>query len=120
MAESPLRTLGLEPDPFERMKSGQKTIEFRLNKPKWKDMVIEEVFRFAKVPDRAETLTVKILELIRFPSFLQLLEYLKQQGRLEAGRSVQEQLQRLETRYPKNERNKYPGVLGIRIKVISK
>ncbi|MEX1997711.1 MAG: hypothetical protein WEA04_03515 [Candidatus Andersenbacteria bacterium] len=105
--------LGLEPDPWQRTKEG-KPVEYRLNKPEWKDMAVGDIIEYGLEPERTEIVRVEVLELLRYPTFAELLDYCDQYGYIEPHRTKQDQLERLERRYPEEKRKQYNGVLGIR------
>ncbi len=50
-------TLSLSPIYFELIKSGEKTLEGRLNDEKRKDFNVLDTITFYKLPDKAQTLT---------------------------------------------------------------
>lgn len=105
--------LGLEPDPWNRTKEG-KPVEYRLNKPEWKDMAVGDIIEYGLEPERTQIVKVEVIELMRYASFPELLDYCDRNGYTELHRTRDEQLQRLERRYPEEMRMQYDGVLGIR------
>lgn len=112
-------TMGLESSPMNRMKSGLKKVEFRLDKPKWKDLAVGDTIEFHEEPGHQRKLRVRVLEVIRCSTFRELLEYCNQLGCLEPGRNLEEQVRRLDERYPKEEWMLYGNVLGIRLEVVN-
>ncbi|HSX24551.1 MAG TPA: hypothetical protein VLG69_01135 [Candidatus Andersenbacteria bacterium] len=108
----------LEAIPMERIRSGLKQVEFRLDKPKWRDIAVGDTVTFTQEANPDETLIVRVLELMRFPTFRDLLTYCELRGLLEECRSIDEQVRRLETRYPAEERAKYERVFGLRVEAI--
>lgn len=110
--------LGLEPDPWQRTKNG-KPVEYRLNKPEWGKMAVGDVIEYGREPERVEIVRVEVLELMRYPTFAELLDYCDEHGYIETHRTKEEQLQRLEARYPKEKQQQYDGVLGIRQRPIA-
>ena len=118
MSQSQVWIMGLEKDPFERIASGRKVVEFRLDKPKWKNLAVGDKLTFAQEPCRTKTIIVEVAELMRYATFRDLLKYCERNGLLEEGQTVEEQVRRLQQRYPESEREKYSGVLGIRVKAI--
>lgn len=116
--------MGLELDPWQRTKSGRKPVEYRLNKPEWSEMAAGDIIEYGLEPDRVEIVRVEVLELMRYPTFVELLDYCYGQGYIELNeeskpfRTKAEQLQRLERRYPEEKRMQYDGVLGIRQRLL--
>ena len=64
-----LHEMKLNENPFERMKNGTKTIEFRLNDEKRKKIKIGDKITFSKLPGLCEKLTVEVLELYNADTF---------------------------------------------------
>ena len=58
--------------PFERIKNGTKTVEFRLYDEKRKQIKIGDKIEFSKLPDMTEKLLVEVLDLYREESFEKL------------------------------------------------
>ena len=61
-------------EPFELIKTGQKKIEIRLFDDKRKNLKIDDIIIFSKLPDCREKLITKITGLTRYNSFLSLFE----------------------------------------------
>ena len=62
--------------PFERIKNGTKTIEFRLFDEKRKQIKIGDQIEFSKLPDLKEKLLVDVIELYKEDTFETLLKKL--------------------------------------------
>lgn len=60
--------------PFERIKNGTKTIEFRLFDEKRKQIKIGDQIEFSKLPDLKEKLLVDVIELYKEDTFETLLK----------------------------------------------
>lgn len=60
--------------PFERITSGKKTIEIRLNDEKRQKLQIGDTIVFCKLPDLKEEVQVEITKLLKYNSFRELLD----------------------------------------------
>ncbi|HCC22416.1 hypothetical protein A2480_01295 [Candidatus Uhrbacteria bacterium RIFOXYC2_FULL_47_19] len=67
----------LHPYPFDRIKSGQKIDELRLNDEKRKLIKIGDQIEFSRRPDLKEKLIVKVISLNTYPNFVDLYEGVK-------------------------------------------
>lgn len=93
-------------DPFESIKNGTKTIEFRLYDEKRKNLKIDDEIEFSKLPDLNEKIIVTVEELYKYSTFKELFNYLNIKD-----------YQKMYLIYTKAEEKEY-GVIGIKIKVI--
>lgn len=101
----------LNESPFEKMKNGTKTIEFRLYDEKRSQIKIGDKIEFSKLPDLQEKLLVDVLELYRENTFEKLFRNLY---------NDEEKITRkTKTMYKiySPEKEKQYGVLGIKIKI---
>ena len=64
-----LHKMKLQENPFERIKNGTKTVEFRLYDEKRKQIKIGDKIEFSKLPDMTEKLLVEVVDLYREESF---------------------------------------------------
>ena len=64
-----LHKMKLQEDPFERIKNGTKTVEFRLYDEKRQTIQIGDEIEFSKLPELQEKLIVKVIDLYREESF---------------------------------------------------
>ena len=71
-----LHKMKLKESPFERMKNGTKTIEFRLYDEKRREIKIGDKIEFSKLPDLEEKLTVEVLDLYKEDTFEDLFRKL--------------------------------------------
>lgn len=69
-----LHKMKLQESPFERIKNGTKTIEFRLYDEKRSKIKIGDQIEFAKLPDLQETIFVDVLDLYREDTFENLFK----------------------------------------------
>ena len=66
----------LQESPFERIKSGTKTVEFRLYDEKRRKIKIGDQIEFSKSPDLQETILEDVLDLYREDTFENLFKKL--------------------------------------------
>lgn len=102
----------LQESPFERIKNGTKTIEFRLFDEKRQKIKIGDKIEFSKLPDLEEKILVEVLDLYKDVSFEELFKKVFDDEE-EVKRKTQSMLQ-----YYSHEQEKEYGVLGIKIKLI--
>ena len=107
-----IHQMKLNDDPFERIKNGTKTIEFRLYDEKRRKVKIGDKIEFSKLPDWQEKILVDVLDLYTEPSFEELFEKLYEDKEL----AKQKANAMYEIYSPENEK-KY-GVVGIKIKLV--
>lgn len=107
-----IHQMKLNEDPFERIKNGTKTIEFRLYDEKRRKVKIGDKIEFSKLPDLQEKILVDVLDLYTEPSFEELFEKLYKDKEL----AKQKANAMYEIYSPENEK-KY-GVVGIKIKLV--
>ena len=69
-----LHKMKLQEDPFERIKNGTKTVEFRLYDEKRQTIQIGDEIEFSKLPELQEKLLVKVIDLYREDSFEKLFK----------------------------------------------
>ena len=67
--------MNLNPEPFEMIRSGQKTIELRLNDEKRKHINVGDIIEFTQT-DTGEKLFAEVINLHRFDSFTKLYQEL--------------------------------------------
>ena len=107
-----LHKMKLKESPFERIKNGTKTIEFRLYDEKRKQIKIGDKIEFSKLPDLEDKIVVEVLDLYRDVSFEKLFKKVFT-DKEEIGRKTQSMLQ-----FYTHEQEKEYGVVGIKIKLI--
>lgn len=61
--------MGLYEEYFKAIKNGKKTVEVRLNDEKRRKIKIGDTIEFIKVPERNETMQVKVTELRSYDTF---------------------------------------------------
>ena len=107
-----LHEMKLNENPFERMKNGTKTIEFRLNDEKRKKIKIGDKIEFLKLPDLQAKLLVDVIELYREDTFKKLF--------LKLYNDESEATEKANGMYEiySPDKEKQYGVLGIKIKLL--
>ena len=59
--------------PYERVSSGKKRIEIRLFQDKWDKIKAWDRIKFLKEPDLKESTITEVMELVKYKSFLELI-----------------------------------------------
>ena len=106
-----IHKIKLNESPFERIKNGTKTIEFRLYDEKRQQIKVGDKIEFSKLPDLQEKLLVDIIDLYREDTFEYLFRklYLDEEEIIRKTKSMYQ--------YYSPEKEKEYGVLGIKIKI---
>ena len=105
-----LHKMKLNPSPFERIKNGTKTIEFRLFDEKRQQIKIGDQIEFSKLPDLQEKLLVDVTELYREETFENLFK------KLYSDEEVTRKTKAMHEIYSPEKEQQY-GILGIKIKI---
>lgn len=106
-----LHKMKLNESPFEKIKNGTKTIEFRLYDEKRQQIKIGDQIEFSKLPDLQEKLLVDVFELYRETTFENLFRKLY---------NDEEEIKRKNNAMHKiysTEKEQQYGILGIKIKI---
>ena len=106
-----IHKMKLNESPFERIKNGTKTVEFRLYDEKRQQIKIGDKIEFSKLPDLQEKLLVDVIELYREDTFKKLFTKLYN----DEGEATEKANGMYEIYSPDKE--KQYGVLGIKIKI---
>ena len=106
-----LHKMKLNESPFERMKNGTKTIEFRLYDEKRQQIKVGDQIEFSKLPDLQEKLVVDVVELYRDNTFESLFRKLYN-DEVEITRKTKA----MYGIYSQEKEQQY-GILGIKIKI---
>ena len=106
-----LHKMKLNESPFERIKNGTKTIEFRLYDEKRQQIKIGDKIEFSKSPDLQEKLLVDVIDLYREDTFENLFRKLYS--------DEEEIIQKTKTMHKiySPEKEQQYGILGIKIKI---
>lgn len=109
--------MNLNPEPFAMIRSGQKTIELRLNDEKRQKINVGDSIEFTQIETR-EKLTAEVIAIHRFDSFAELYQKLPllKCGYTESDIATAKP-EDMNLYYTPEQQEKY-GVLGIEIKVI--
>lgn len=105
-----LHQMKLKEGPFERIKNGTKTIEFRLYDEKRRKIKIGDKIEFSKLPELQEKLTVEVLDIYKDETFEKLFKRIYTDEK-EIKRKAEAMYQ-----YYSKENEKEYGVVGIKIK----
>lgn len=106
-----IHKMKLNVGPFENIKNGTKTVEFRLNDEKRQQIKIGDQIEFSKLPDLQEKLLVDVIDLYNEDSFEKLFKKLYSDAD-----DINVMVKSMEQYYSHEEEKKY-GVLGIKIKI---
>ena len=104
-----LYKMKLNESPFERIKNGTKTIEFRLFDEKRQKIKVGDQIEFSKLPDLQEKLLVDVSKLYRENTFEELFKKL-----YDDEKEIERKVEAMHQYYSQDEEKKY-GVIGIKI-----
>ena len=109
-----LHKMKLQEDPFERIKNGTKTVEFRLYDEKRRTIQIGDEIEFSKLPELQEKLLVKGIDLYKEESFEKLFK------KVFVGEDKEKIIEKAKSmnRFYTPEQEKEYGVVGIKIEII--
>lgn len=105
----------LNGEPFRRMKAGEKKMEFRLRKDKWKELKAGDEIEFTEVGSH-RTLIVAVLAVVNYVTFVELLQDFD--PLLWTSKSMEDQLTGLRKHYSAQQEQDHT-VIGIKVKVLS-
>ena len=110
--------MNLTPAPMQEIRTGNKTIELRLNDEKRKQISVGDTIKFINTEDSNDTLRVKVVDLFLFSSFAELYDNLPL---LNCGYNEDNintaSHDDMEMYYSREKQNKY-GVVGIKISLL--
>lgn len=109
-----LHKMKLKENPFERIKNGTKTIEFRLYDEKRQQIKVGDQIEFLKLPDLQEKILVDVVELYREDTFENLFRKL-----FTNEEEINKKTKSMYQYYSREKENQY-GVIGIKISLIRK
>ena len=109
-----LHKMKLQEDPFERIKNGTKTVEFRLYDEKRRTIQIGDEIEFSKLPELQEKLLVKVIDLYKEESFEKLFK------KVFVGEDKEKIIEKAKSmnRFYTPEQEKEYGVVGIKIEIM--
>ena len=110
--------MNLTPAPMQEIRTGNKTIELRLNDEKRKQISVGDTIKFINTEDSNDTLRVKVVDLFLFSSFAELYDNLPllNCGYNEDNTNTASP-DDMEMYYSREKQNKY-GVVGIEISLL--
>ena len=108
-----IHEMKLNESPFERIKNGTKTIEFRLYDEKIKKVKIGDKIEFSKLPDLQEKILAQVIDIYKDKTFKNLFNRIYTDKK-----EVERQAESMYQYYSKEQEEKY-GVVGIKIKLLS-
>lgn len=103
---------------FDKIKSGEKIYEIRLNDEKRKLITVDDDIVFKKEPELKEALTAKVKELIHFDSFNDMVNFLPLKDVGFANASKEEVIDIYHQFYSQEDETNY-GILAIKIEPMS-
>lgn len=110
--------MNLTPAPMQEIRTGNKTIELRLNDEKREQISVGDTIKFINTEDSNDTLRVKVVDLFLFSSFAELYDNLPL---LNCGYNEDNintaSPDDMEMYYSREKQNKY-GVVGIEISLL--
>ena len=109
-----LHKMKLKESPFERIKDGTKTVEFRLFDEKRQQVKVGDQIEFSKLPDLQEKILVEVVELYRNDTFENLFKRLYNDEK-----EIESNLESIHQYYTQEEENEY-GVIGIKIRLLNR
>ena len=107
-----LHKMKLQESPFERIKNGTKTVEFRLYDEKRSKIKIGDQIELSKLPDLEEKILVDVIDLYRDDSFENLFRKL-----IDDEEEIVRKTKAMYNFYSPEEEKQY-GVLGIKIQIV--
>lgn len=108
-----IHKMKLNESPFERIKNGTKTIEFRLYDEKRRQVKIGDKIEFSKLPDLQEKILVDVLDIYRDKTFENLFK------KIFTDEDETERKTKSMYQFYSKEQEKEYGVIGIKIALLS-
>ena len=108
-----IHKMKLKESPFERIKNGTKTIEFRLYDEKRKKVKIGDKIEFSKLPDLHEKILVEVLDIYSDKTFEDLFKKIYTNED-----EIKRKTKSMYQFYSKEQEKEY-GVVGIKIALLS-
>lgn len=109
--------LKLQPKFYNFILNGTKRIELRLYDEKRQKINIGDIIEFKKEPELKESFEAKVTALLRYDSFLALLNDIDIKTVADESMSKEELLESLESFYTPEKQAEY-GIIGIRVEPI--
>ena len=112
-----LHEMKLNAEAFEKMKARTKTVEIRLLDEKRRNLKVGDEIKFFKLPERSETIIVKVKKLERFASFREIFGKIDKKLFGHDGLTTERQLERIYKIYSEEDEKKL-GALAIFVEPI--
>ena len=109
-------SMSLNNSAFFGIKSSKQTIEVRLNDEKRQAIKVGDNITFSLLPDKKEEITVKVIQLLTYPTFKELFSNISLEDWNAKDWTIQKCVKLMNDYYSKEEIQKY-GVVGIRISI---
>lgn len=113
---SAIHVMGLQPEPFEKIRSGKKTIELRLFDEKRRTIQLGDIIEFQKQLEEQETIRTEVMALLRYKTFSELFNDFPIE---DFGGTDRASLLEGVHRFYTPEREEKETVLGIKIKLLA-
>ncbi len=97
--------------PFQNIKNGSKTVEFRLYDEKRQKLKIGDKIEFLKLPELKDKIVVEVLDLYKEKTFNELFKKL-----YNSKEEIEKKIKSIYTIYSPEQEQKY-GIIGIKIKL---
>ena len=112
-----MHQMKLQQNPFDLIKSGEKTIEVRLYDDKRQLIAVGDTIEFSKLPELTETINVVVEALLIYKDFKSLFTDFDANKFGGKGWSIDALVENMHTYYSVEDEQKF-GVLGIKVRVI--
>lgn len=110
-------TLKLQGEYFDKIKSGEKIYEIRINDEKRQAVDVGDILVLLKEPQLTERLNVLVRDIVYFDSFAEMVATLPKEKVGFKGKSNEEMLKVYRGFYPLEQESKY-GVVAFKIEVL--
>ena len=109
--------MGLYEGPFNSIKSGNKTVEVRLNDQKRRNLREGDTIEFTKLPKKDEKIYVEIQALKRYSLFREMYEDIPAEQFDAAGRDIEERMETIYKIYSSDIEKEW-GTLAILMRLV--
>ena len=107
--------MDLQPEPFEKIRSGKKTIELRLFDEKRRAIQLGDIIEFQRQPEEHETVRTEVVALLRYKTVSELFDDFPIE---DFGGTDKASLLEGVHRFYTPEREQKETILGIKIKLL--
>ncbi len=113
-----IHEMSLNSSPFDKIKSGKKTMEIRLYDEKRRGVKVGDIILFSKLPKKEEKIKVEVVGISIFRSFYDLFSnFDKSKFGHDQTLSIQDQI-KLQREHYNAEEEMQDGVIGIHMKFL--